>query len=291
MQKSVRLKSFELFPQNIDSVEVSLLHALSISVGWPHRPEDWEFLRRAGQGVVAVDGIGRVFGSAMWFPHGSDFATIGLVITSPRTQAQGNGRWLMDQVFAQCGGRDLSLNATRAAYGLYHSLSFTKEGLVHMYQGEVSSVPAALPPLDGQLDDLAPGTLEEIAALDTAAFGIDRTRLLGLLAERASIRVLRRGGEVVGYSMCRKFGRGHVIGPLIASSDNDAIHLAAVHIEAFGGRFMRVDTRSEGPFADFLRRSGLSVSETVTTMSKGRRFLNQKPGEPIVFGLAGHALG
>ena len=148
----------------------------------------------------------------------------------------------------------------------------------------MSSVPAALPPLDGQLDDLAPGTLEEISALDAAAFGIDRTRLLGLLAERASIRVLRRGDEVVGYSMCRKFGRGHVIGPVIASSDNDAIHLAAVHIEAYGGRFMRVDTRSEGPFADFLRRSGLSVSETVTTMSKGRRLLNQKPGEPIVFG-------
>lgn len=98
MQKSVRLKSFELIARDINDVDVSLLHALSIGVGWPHRPKDWDFLRRAGHGIVAVDGIGRVFGSAMWFPHGDDFATVGLVITSPRTQAQGNARWLMGPV-------------------------------------------------------------------------------------------------------------------------------------------------------------------------------------------------
>ena len=103
MQRSVRLKSFELFARDINDVDVELLHALSISVRWPHRPKDWDFLRRAGHGIVAVDGIGRVFGSAMWFPQGDDFATIGLVITTPRTQAQGGGRWLMDQVFEQRG--------------------------------------------------------------------------------------------------------------------------------------------------------------------------------------------
>lgn len=291
MQESVRLKSFELFPEDIAGIDLNLLHALSTSVGWSHRPKDWEFLRRVGKGIVAVDGIGRVFGSAMWFPQGPDFATIGLVITSPRTQAEGNARWLMERVFAECGNRHLHLNATRAAYGLYHSLGFVKEGLVHQYQGEVTRMAPLLPPLNGHLDTLAPAMLGEIAALDLAAFGVDRMPILTLLAEQASIRVLRRDGVVAGYSMCREFGRGHVVGPIVASSDDDAIHLAAVHLEGFSGRFMRVDTRSKGAFADFVRRNGLSVAETVTTMSKGRRFLNEKRSEPIVFGLAGHALG
>jgi GNAT superfamily N-acetyltransferase len=124
MQRSVRLKSFELVARDINDVDVELLHALSISVRWPHRPKDWDVLRRAGHGIVAVDGIGRVFGSAMWFPHGDDFATIGLVITTPRIQAQGGGRWLMDQILEQCGDRNLALNATHAAYPLYvHSTS------------------------------------------------------------------------------------------------------------------------------------------------------------------------
>ena len=290
MQQSMRLKSFELFAQDIDSVDVGLLHALSLSVGWSHRPKDWEFLRQVGKGIVAVDEIGRVFGSAMWFPHGDDFATIGLVITTPRLQALGNGPWLMDHVMAQCGARNLCLNSTKAAYILYHKLGFATEGTVQMHQGPMPMVPAARLALDGTIEHLKPDALDEIAGLDRIAFGGDRRAHLAAFAKSASIRVLRRGGAIVGYSMCREFGRGYVIGPLVAADDNDAIHLTAVHMEDLGGRFLRVDTRSQGAYADFLRRNGLTVAETVTTMSKGRRFLTGKPGDPIVFGLAGHAL-
>lgn len=291
MGRSVRLKSFELVARDIREVDVKLLHALSIAVGWPHRPKDWDLLRRAGQGIVAVDGIGRVFGSAMWFPHGREFATVGSVITSPRTQAQGTGRWLMQQVFERCGDRNLSLNSTDAAYHLYLSLGFRKEAIVYQWQGEVVSPLPALPVLDGELRPLSAENLEEIAALDERAFGTNRQKLLALLSDGASICTLSRGGEIVGYSMNREFGRGHVIGPIIASSDSDAIHLAAVHLKDLAGRFARVDTREQtGAFADFLQQSRLGISETVTTMSKGRIFLNRKYNEPWVYGLAGHAL-
>src|SRR4051794_16659686 len=57
MQRSVRLKSHELVARDINDVDIELLHALSISVGWPHRAKDWELLRRAGHGIVAVDEI------------------------------------------------------------------------------------------------------------------------------------------------------------------------------------------------------------------------------------------
>ena len=111
-------------------------------------------------------------------------------------------------------------------------------------------------------------------------------------AEDASIAALSRGGEVVGYSMCREFGRGHVIGPTVARNDQDAVHLTAVHLKKLAGRFARVDTRErDGVFAGFLEQSGLGLAETVTTMSRGRRFLNRESNEPWVYGLAGHALG
>jgi GNAT superfamily N-acetyltransferase len=291
MQRSVRLKSFELVARDIAEVDVNLLHALSISVGWPHRSKDWDFARRAGHGIVAVDGIGRVFGSAMWFPHGDDFATIGLVITTPRIQAQGGGRWLMDQVFERCGNRNLSLNATHAAYSLYVSLGFTKEAIVYQRQGEVAPKLPALPALEGELSELSSDRLKEITALDTRAFGTNRERLLALLSEDASIYTLRRGGEIVGYSMRREFGRGHVIGPIVAKNDHDAIHLAAVHLKDLTGLFARVDTREkDGIFAEFLQQSRLGLVDTVTTMSKGRPFLNRENNEPWVYGLAGHAL-
>ncbi|TPJ52360.1 GNAT family N-acetyltransferase [Mesorhizobium sp. B2-6-4] len=291
MQRSVRLKSFELVARDIDDVDVELLHALSISVRWPHRPKDWDILRRAGRGIVAVDGIGRVFGSAMWFPQGDDFATIGVVITTPRTQAQGGGRWLMDQVLEQCGDRNLALNATHVAYPLYVSLGFTSEAIVYMHQGEVPLAPPAMPALDGELQALSSDRLKEIIELDTRAFGTNRERLLELLSANASIQTLSRGGEIVGYSMCREFGRGYVIGPMVARSDLDAVHLTAVHLRNLAGRFVRVDTREkDGVFATFLEQCGLGIAETVTTMSKGRRFLNREENGPWVYGLAGHAL-
>jgi GNAT superfamily N-acetyltransferase len=291
MQKSVRLKSFELVAQDIADVDVELLHALSIAVGWPHRAADWEFLRRAGEGIVAVDGIGRVFGSAMWFPHGTDFATIGLVITSPRIQAQGGGRWLMQQVLERCGNRNLALNATQAANGLYRSLGFEVEARVYLHQGEVSSVLPPLPAIDGELFELSSDRLNVITALDTQAFGTNRAELLTLLAKNASIFALERGGEIVGYSMKREFGRGHNVGPLIATNPVDAIHLTAVHLKGLVGHFARVDTREkDGPYAQFLQQTGLVVTQTVTTMSKGRPFLQRVDGGPWVYGLAGHAL-
>ncbi|RUY24479.1 MULTISPECIES: GNAT family N-acetyltransferase [unclassified Mesorhizobium] len=291
MQRSVRLKSFELVARDIDEVDVNLLHALSISVRWPHRPKDWDTLRRAGRGIVAVDGIGRVFGSAMWFPQGDDFATIGVVITTPRTQAQGGGRWLMDQVLEQCGDRNLALNATHAAYPLYVSLGFTTEGIVFMHQGEIPPALPALPALDGELQALPSDRLKEIMGVDRRAFGTDRASLLALLSANASICTLSRGGEIVGYSMCREFGRGYVIGPMVARSDLDAVHLTAIHLRNLAGRFVRVDTREkEGMFAAFLDQCGLGIAETVTTMSKGRRFLNREENGPWVYGLAGHAL-
>jgi GNAT superfamily N-acetyltransferase len=291
MQRSVRLKSFELVARDINDVDVDLLHALSISVRWPHRPKDWELLRRVGRGIVAVDGIGRVFGSAMWFPQGDDFATIGLVITTPRAQAQGGGRWLMDQVLEQCAAHNLALNATHVAYPLYVSLGFTSEAIVNMRQEVAPQTLPPLPPLDSELSELPSDRLSEITALDARAFGSDRSRVLALLSANASISVLSRGGEIVGYSMRREFGRGFVIGPVVARNDHDAVHLTAVHLKKLAGRFTRVDTREkDGVFAEFLQQCGLGIAETVTTMSKGRRFLNREDTGPWVYGLAGHAL-
>lgn len=292
MQRSVHLKSFELVTQDINNVDVELLHALSMSVRWPHRPKDWDLLRRAGRGIVAVDGIGRVFGSAMWFPQGDDFATIGLVITTPRIQAQGGGRWLMNHVLERCRGRNLALNATHAAYPLYVTLGFADEATVYMHQGTTLETVSQAPVRDEELRSLASDKVAEITTVDRTAFGMDRGRQLGLLAEEASIATLIRCGKLVGYSMCREFGRGSVIGPIVAESDHDAVQLTAAHLKNLRGRFARVDTREkEGVFAEFLQQSGLCVEETVTTMSKGRRFLNRKSNEPWVYGLAGHALG
>ena len=140
-----QLESYELTARPMRMEDVPALHPLSIGVQWPHRPEDWAMLIRLGQGVVAEDEIGRVVGSAMWWPMGPDLARICMVITTPRLQEQGAARWLMHQIAGPIGARDKVLTATRAALRLYLSLGFRPGLTVHQHQGIVAETPTVVP--------------------------------------------------------------------------------------------------------------------------------------------------
>ncbi|WP_336886955.1 GNAT family N-acetyltransferase [Methylobacterium sp. SyP6R] len=288
---TMRLKSFELATQDIASVDVEALHALSLGVEWPHRPGDWDAFRTLGHGIVALDAIGRVFSSAMWFPHGEECATIGMVITSPRLQTHGGGRWMMDRILQQCGDRRLILNSTRAAYRLYVSLGFEPQATVYQHQGYATPWAASFPGSADAVEAIAPAGLGEVAALDASAFGAVRPRLMAHLAETAETRGLRRDGRLVGYGMRRAFGRGIVIGPVAAESEEDAVALVASLLTGLDGRFVRLDTRqSPGPLRSFLDAAGLKLFDTTKTLTRGAPLPLVEPGRPGIYGLAAHAL-
>ncbi|OWV72956.1 GNAT family acetyltransferase [Rhizobium sp. R339] len=288
--------SFEMRIADINTVDLEQLHTLSIGVGWPHRADDWQFVRELGKGVVALDEAGRVLGSAMWFPYGKEFATIGLVITSPRLQARGAGQWLMDHVLNQAPEGNWGLNATRASRRLYRSLDFTMEAVVSQCQGEASLPPEAETPPGAEIRPLGMADLAAIAALDAQAFGADRTALLKQILPSSSGLGLFRDRKIEAFSFCRRFGRGHVIGPAAAASDADAVAVIRPHVTAHAGKFLRLDTREKsGAFSDFLSHCGLAVFDTVTTMSRGRPWPEVRERRPAgtakIYALAGHALG
>lgn len=296
VQTSIQVESFEFTLTDIHAVNVDHLHSLSVAVGWPHRVEDWQFMLTHGSGIAAIDAIGRVLGSAMWFPMGDDFATIGMVITSPRLQTQGTGRWLMDHALAGLEGRRLGLNSTRAAKRLYRSIGFMPEATVFQCQGQakLDEQPGVLPTAT-HVRDLTPDDLPEMIALDMAAYGANRHAWLHKLFTVSKGVALIRENKIIAFSLGRTFGRGQLIGPVVASHDDEAIAVTRPHIIACEGRFLRLDTRQkDGAFADFIRRSGLELFDTVTTMSLHGQWLgsNQKNStEPKIFGLASQALG
>jgi GNAT superfamily N-acetyltransferase len=294
--RSLTIDAFDARAVDIDTIALDQLYTLSIGVGWPHRPEDWQFLRDMGHGIVVRDEIGRVLGSAMWFPHGADFATVGMVITSPRLQALGTAHWLMKRVLSASKGRNLRLNATRAARKLYLSLGFRRERTVFQRQGEAQGSGEMPRTREGaELRRLDEGDLSAIAELDAQAFGASRLELLAALLRQSVGFGLYRHGRLEAFALCRPFGRGYVVGPVVASNDEDAIVVAAPHAAAHEGEFLRIDTHlAEGEFCSFLARSGLAFFDTVTTMSLGGDFRdpNNRSGKmPATYALASQALG
>ena len=281
-----QLDSYELTARPMAMEDIPALHALSIGVRWPHRPEDWAMLIRLGHGVVAEDAIGRVVGSAMWWPMGPDLARIGMVITTPRLQEQGAARWLMAQIVGPIGGRDKVLTATREALRLYLSLGFRSGATVFQHQGIVVEAPAVVPgarPMTAA-DEAA------VRALDAAALTADRRAVLDELLTVSEGTVVGRDGKVVGFALCRRFGRGHVVGPVVAASEEDALALVAPHVAAHAGRFLRLDRReAEGAFRAYLEACGLRIFDTGTLMSLGRDRIPEGPAR--IYGLASHSLG
>jgi GNAT superfamily N-acetyltransferase len=294
--RNLRIDAFATRIDHIRGVGLDPLHALSLSVGWPHRAEDWRLLLELGQGVVALDEIERVIGSAMWFPHGDSFATVGMVITQPRLQTNGTGLWLMRHVLSELAGRDLRLNATRAARRLYRSLDFQDEKTVFQYQGTVwPAVESEENAVHGLIQPLASNDLTQIVALDAIAFGVRRENLIETLFSQSRGYGLFRDGDLRAFALCRPFGRGHVIGPVVAATDSDAIAVVRPHLVEHDGAFVRLDTHLEtGDFTALLSQSGLPIYDTVLTMSLGKRLATFAPIDPapfVTYGLASHTLG
>jgi len=259
------IDSYQLALHEMELADVSHLHELSIAVRWPHRPEDWIFLLEHGKGLIAKDEIGRLVGTAMWISYGPQKGNICMVITSPRFQTLGAARWLMEKIVVQMDGRDKSLIATKQAYRLYISMGFKPDCSIFQHNGVVHQAPKAP-------DHARPITLEDheaILALDFEATGLVRTALIKHILRVAEGTVITSAGQVTGFALCRPFGRGHVVGPIVASSQEDAIALLDPIVKAYQDKFLRVDTAFDGPLRDYLTATGMVHFDTATQMAFG----------------------
>jgi GNAT superfamily N-acetyltransferase len=286
------LDSFTVAVCDMAAADVKALHALSLSVGWAHRAEDWQFMREIGRGVVALDESGRVHGSAMWFPFGEAFAAIGMVIVTPLLQNHGGGQRLMQHVLEQVKGRALGLHATEQSHHLFRSIGFADEGTVHLHQGPAGPPPELLSDPAAQVRELGESDLADILRLDRMAAGLDRRPLVDALMARSHGMALSRGGRLEAFALMRPFGRGAVIGPVIAASEDDAMRVIHPLIAAQKDRFVRIDLgAADSRLAQFIEQCGLPVCERVTRMSLGGPWPFISGAEASMYALASHATG
>ncbi|MGG7516714.1 GNAT family N-acetyltransferase [Allorhizobium undicola] len=257
---------------------------LSREAGWPHREEDWQVACQLSEGVVAVDDTGKVVGTALMTPFGSDCATINMVIVDAAMRGRGLGRRLMDEAMAYAAGRPLRLVATTDGLPLYEKLGFRETGTILQHQGVVAG---ATPPAITRA--ATAGDLEAIAALDREAFGADRTILMRKLFEIGAFAVTGRH-DITGFACLRPFGRGEVIGPVVAHSLEDAKTLISHFLAQRIGSFVRVDTIAATGLAPWLQEQGLAHVGGGIAMARPAP-LSSAASAATTFALANQALG
>jgi GNAT superfamily N-acetyltransferase len=224
---------------------------LSRQVKWPHRREDWELAQSVSQGIVALEEE-RVVATIMMTPYGDDAATINMVIVDAAMRGRGLGRKMMEEALAKAGERTCYLVATGEGLPLYEKLGFVTIGEIVQHQGE--SLPVAAP---GHVSWAQSGDHARIDALDRAAYGHDRSALLKLLGERAKFAVTHDEGIVQAFAAIREFGRGLVIGPVVARTDVEAKALIDFLLAHHQGMFVRIDTHVSTNLAEWLTSRGL----------------------------------
>jgi len=257
-------------------------HGLTTALRWPHRLEDWQSMHDLGRGIALTDG-GNVIGTGLWWPHGPDHATVGMILVAAAAQGRGLGRRIMETLLADLDGRALMLNATAAGGPLYERLGFTPIGGIRQVQGLWQGT-------TGLSQGIRPATaadLPALLALDQTAFGAPRLTALPASFSAGQAVILETATPPIGFAITRPFGRGVVIGPVVAP--DEAAAAALITAAATQGAFTRLDIPADAPaLLAFLQAHGLAEVDVVTPMTRG---LWSFPGPAQRYGLISQALG
>ena len=257
---------------------------LSADAGWPHREEDWRLIRHISHGVVAVQ-EGEVVATALATPFGNA-AMVNMVIVDASLRRKGIARAMMERVMAVADPASWHLVATDAGLPLYEAFGFRRTGKIVRYQGNVADVRSSGDACWGSTSDLA-----AVIRLDKAASGMDRAAMYSALSKEARIAVLRRSDGIVGHAFVRDFGRGRVVGPVVASSVGAAQSLISFIMSEDAGALLRVDTGVHTGLGAWLERNGLSADTAGGIVMQAGTVASRPTGPVSVFALAAQALG
>jgi GNAT superfamily N-acetyltransferase len=260
-------------------------HALSQAESWPHRPQDWALFLSLSEGAAAVDGE-RVVATALATPFGP-VACANMIIVDAGRRGLGLGRRVMEAAMARVDAQEWRLIATEAGLPLYRKMGFEEYGRIVQHQGVVAADAAQA---GASPEPAGPQDLAALLALDRAATGMERRPLYAALLEAGAVHVLRdAAGAIRAGAALRPFGRGEVLGPVLARDAAEAREIMAPLIASRAGRFVRVDTPERLGLGTWLVELGLARVGGGVQMRKGAAV--PAPGPHEAFALAAQALG
>lgn len=250
--------TFDTFTQ--DHLDGAL--RLSLAAGWPHRREDGALVLGISRGIVALAGD-KVVGTAIATPFGL-VAMANTIVVDETMRGRGLGRRLMEQMLALVSPQEWRLVATMDGLPLYEKLGFREVGEIVQLQGKLAAVEAPT-----GVDWATPADFQAIVAMDQQSTGAERTSLLSRLAQNGKLAVIREAGAVTGYAALRAFGRGEVVGPVVAQNQEDAKRLLSFMFCARNTDFVRVDTSATSGLVPWLEAAGLTNVGGGIAMQRG----------------------
>ena len=272
--------------RRLEADDLKSCAALAVDRGWWPERGKWSLLLASSDafGIDAPDGQG-LAGTVILTRWGADCGGIGMMLIASRYGGQGLGRALMEHVLR--AAEDLgavSLFATGAGRPLYDKLGFKPVRRSVAFRGHFRADPqinnskrrserAGADSLEGSSGNVRVATepdLPAILALDRAAYGADRERILTRLPAFAERTVVLETSEgIVGYAAAWRTEAYMMIGPLMAA-DGAAARRLVTELAAHSTVAVRLDLDPDRPeLPSWARAHGLEPTERTVVMTRG----------------------
>lgn len=258
--------------------DVAAIHAMSQGEQWPHRKQDITAMLNLGQGVVAEMG-GEIMGSAMWWIYGEKVATLGMLLVDRRFRGNGIGRLIMESVLDQIGDRSILSIASDSGLSLLRKLGFRGVSEIRQHQGTAFTAPLVPLKPGERIRPMGANDVTDVSALVEAATGLVRPKMMKALLGKGHGIVLVHDEEIIGFAIFRRFGRGYVVGPVIAPDIVRAKALISQWLGSRSGEFIRLDMMGECGLHDWLEQLGLIHINSFVVMVRGEEPVPSQPGQ------------
>ena len=202
--------------------------ALSEEAGWNQTVEDWSLLIRLGRAFAVAGSDRRLVGTALALPYPPEFGWISMVLVHGPYRRRGLATRLLDRAIAELRDRSLvpTLDATPAGRPVYERMGFRPIEALTRWRGQGGgSTLSTLPPVQD---------VRDIAELDRAAFGADRSAVLADLLGRQRA-VSRRDPREGGFLLSRPGRTATHVGPVVARETDTALGLLESGLAAISG--------------------------------------------------------
>jgi GNAT superfamily N-acetyltransferase len=261
--------------------------ALSVDRGWSPERAKWSLLLAACEvfGIDAPDGKG-LAGVVVLTRWGADYASVGMMLVAARYGRRGLGRALMEHLLRAAGDdATVTLFATDLGRPLYEKLGFEVVRRNVAFTGQFrparDSDNSKKRGASGVVRTATEADLPAILALDRAAFGADRGRILTRLpafADRIAVleaaepdgQGLPAGLGIAGYAAAwRSEPTSAVIGPLVAP-DSEAASRLVTELAARARTSVRLDLDPDRPdLPGWANARGLEPTRRNVVMARG----------------------
>ncbi len=220
------------------------LMKLKDAEGWNQLEKDWALLINYKESINLVAVLDdRIVGTVTAINYANTVAWIGMMLVDRDYRGRGISKLLLIDAINQLKKcKSIKLDATPAGRPVYLKLGFMDEyTLFRMTSPSVSKI--SLSDISIETEQVMPADISEVAEFDQKVFGPDRTELIRTLYESYPevAWIIRENGRITGFCLGRRGQNYMQIGPVYASSTQDAKALNRSAIKQITGQAVVVD--------------------------------------------------